>query len=137
FLVLLGAFVAFERRVLPLGTNSNPGPGYFPLILAIIVVILGGILFLRGGKGGAFRSIKWPEGGHAAAIFACCIFATLGMEVVGYRITMMGILFFLLGIIERLKLWQTCALTVGLAIGSFYIFDSFLKVPLPRGAWGF
>ena len=137
FLILLGVFVAWERRVLPLGTQSHPGPGYFPLLLAVLLMILGGILVIRGGQGESFRTLKWPEGRHALAILGCSVFATLAMESIGYRITMIIILGFLFGIVERLKLWQVCSLTVALALGTFWVFDSFLKVPLPRGGWGF
>jgi len=137
FLVLLGLFVAWEGRVLPLGNQSHPGPGYFPLLLAILLMILGGILVIRGSQGESFRALKWPEGGHAIAILGCCIFATLAMESIGYRITMVIILGFLFGPVERLKLWQVCTLTAVLGLGTFWIFDSFLKVPLPRGGWGF
>ena len=59
FLLLVGLFVAWERRVLPLGTHSHPGPGYFPLVLAILSMILGGLLLLRGGLAPAFRTLKW------------------------------------------------------------------------------
>jgi hypothetical protein len=38
---------------------------------------------------------------------------------------------------ERLRLWQVAALTLGLSLGTFWLFDSFLRVPLPRGGWGF
>lgn len=136
-LVLLGLFVVWERRVLPLGTHNQPGPGYFPLLLAILLIIFGGILIARGGLTRAFRSLSWLEAPHAIAILACSVFATLFMERVGYRITMIIILGFLLGAMERIRLWQALTLTLGLALGSFWLFDSLLRVPLPRGGWGF
>jgi putative tricarboxylic transport membrane protein len=136
-LVLLGLFVVWERRVLPLGTHNQPGPGYFPLLLAILLIIFGGILIARGGLTRAFRSLSWSEAPHAIAILACSVFATLFMERVGYRITMIIILGFLLGAMERIRLWQALTLTLGLALGSFWLFDSLLRVPLPRGGWGF
>lgn len=137
FLILLGLFVAWERRVLPLGTHSHPGPGYFPLVLSILLMILGGILVIRGGLAPVFRALKWPEGRHATAILGGCLFATFAMEQMGYRITMIIILGFLFGVMERLKVWQVFGLTIALVLGSFWVFDSFLKVPLPRGSWGF
>lgn len=137
FFILLGLFVIWERRVLPLGTPGNPGPGYFPLLLAILLILLGGILLVRGGQAVALRSVKWPEVRTAMAILACCTFATLGMETIGYRVTMVLILGFLFGFLERLKIWQVLALTLSLAFGSFWLFDTFLKVPLPRGGFGF
>ena len=137
FLLLLGLFVVWERRVLPLGTQSHPGPGYFPMVLAILLMILGGILLLPGGRAPAFRTLKWGEGRHAAAILGCSFFATFAMELIGYRIAMIIILGFLFGGVERLKVWQVFSLTLAMALGSFWVFDTFLKVPLPRGSWGF
>lgn len=136
-LVLLGLFVVWERRVLPLGTSQHPGPGYAPLLLAILLIILGAILII-GGKGAPpLRSISWPEAPHAAAILACCIFTTLLMERIGYRLTLFCVLGFLFGVIERMKIWLVLTLAIGFSLGSFWLFDSLLRVPLPRGGWNF
>ena len=40
-LLVLAGYIAFETRVLPLGTHQVPGPGYLPLLLASILGILG------------------------------------------------------------------------------------------------
>lgn len=137
FLVLLGVFVVWERRVLPLGTSHHPGPGYAPLLLAILLIILGAIL-IAGGKGSPrLRSISWPEAPQAAAILACCIFTTLLMEEIGYRLTMFLVLGFLFGVMERMKIWLVLTLVIGFSLGSFWLFDSLLRVPLPRGEWNF
>jgi putative tricarboxylic transport membrane protein len=137
FLVLVGLFVVWERRILPLGTTHHPGPGYVPLLLAILLIIFGAILIIRGGGAPALRSIAWPESPHAVAILGCCIFITLFMETIGYRLTMLLVMGFLFGVMERIKLWLTLALTGGFAFGTFWLFDSLLRVPLPRGGWGF
>ncbi len=137
FFVLLGLFVIWERRVLPLGTPGNPGPGYFPLLLSILLILLGIVIIILGSKAASMASVKWAEARTAVAILACAVFATLGLERIGYRITMMVILLFLFGVVERLKIWQVFALTFSLALGTFWLFDSFLRVPLPRGGLGF
>lgn len=137
FLVLVGLFVVWERRVLPLGTISHPGPGYVPLLLAILLIIFGAILIVRGKGAPPLSSVNWPEAPHAIAILACCIFATVLMEGIGYRLTMFLTLGFLFGIMERIKPWLAVTLTAGLSLGSFWLFDSLLRVPLPRGGWGF
>jgi len=137
FLFVLGIVVAWEGRVLPLGTHGRPGPGYFPLLLSVLLGVLGLLLFLRGRSSARLRSIRWQEAGHAAAILACSFLATFGIEKLGYRITMILILGFLFGVVERLKLWLVLVLTVGLSLGSFWVFDSLLRVILPRGGFGF
>ena len=137
FLTLLGLFVVWERRVLPLGTASHPGPGYFPLLLAILLIVLGAILIVRGKEAKKIRSVSWPEAPHAVAILGCCLFISLFMETIGYRLTLLLTLGFLFGVMERIKVWLTLALTLGFSLGTFWLFDSLLRVPLPRGGWGF
>jgi putative tricarboxylic transport membrane protein len=136
-LVLLGLFVLWERRVLPLGSSQHPGPGYAPLLLAILLIVLGAILIV-GGKGApSLRSISWSEAPQAAAILACCIFTTVLMEEIGYRLTMVIVLGFLFGVVERMKIWLVLTLVISFSLGSFWLFDSLLRVPLPRGVWNF
>ncbi len=137
FLTLLGLFVVWERRVLPLGTASHPGPGYFPLLLAILLIVLGAILIARGKYAKKIRSVSWPEAPHAVAILGCCLFISLFMETIGYRLTLLLTLGFLFGVMERIKVWLTLVLTLGFSLGTFWLFDSLLRVPLPRGGWGF
>jgi putative tricarboxylic transport membrane protein len=132
FLALVGLFVVWERRVLPLGTAHHPGPGYFPLLLAILLIIFGVILIFRGKGAPALRSVSWPEAPNAVAILGCCVFITIFMEVIGYRLTMLIVMGFLFGVMERIKLWLTLLLTFGFSFGTFWLFDTLLRVPLPR-----
>jgi putative tricarboxylic transport membrane protein len=136
-LILLGLVVVWERRVLPLGTAQHPGPGYFPLFLALLLVLFGAILILRGKGSPALGTVSWSEASHALPILGCCILVALFMERIGYRVTMMIVLGVLFGFMERLPLWLVLTLTVGLSLGSFWLFDSLLRVPLPRGGWAF
>jgi putative tricarboxylic transport membrane protein len=137
FLVLVGLFVVWERRVLPLGTTSHPGPGYVPLLLAILLIVFGAILIARGKGARPLHSLGWPEAPHAVAILGCCIFTTLFLETIGYRLTMLIVMGFLFGVMERIKIWLTLVLTFSFSLGTFWLFDSLLRVPLPRGGWGF
>jgi putative tricarboxylic transport membrane protein len=136
-LILLGLFVVWERRVLPLGSAQYPGPGYFPLFLALLLVLFGAILLFPGRAAAPLRSISWSEATHALPLLGCCVLVTLFMERIGYRITMAFVLGVLFGILERMPLWLVLILTAGLSLGSFWLFDSLLRVPLPRGGWGF
>jgi len=136
-LVLVGLFVAWERQVLPLGTANRPGPGYVPLLLALLLIVLGAILIARGKDSKNIRSIPWTEAPHAIAILGCCVFVSLFMETIGFRLTLLLVLGFLFGVMERIKLWLTLLLTFGFSLGTFWLFDSLLRVPLPRGEWGF
>lgn len=137
FLVFLSLYVIFENRVLPLGSHMHPGPGYFPLLLALLLGILGVILIAQGKGAPALHLVPWEEVPHALAIMACTFVATFAIETLGYRITMILILGFLLGVVERIGPWKAMVLTLSLSLGTFWVFDTVMKVVLPRGVWGF
>ena len=136
-LVLLAVVTAWETRRLPLGTLHNPGPGYMPLLLAIILGALGMLVALRGGSAPPLGTLRWPEAPHATAILLGCALAAFALERLGYRLTVIILLAFLLGVMERKRPAVVTAVALGLSLGSFFLFSNLLRVPLPRGPWGF
>ena len=136
-LVLVGLIALWESRRLPLGTFHRPGPAYMPVVLALLLMVFGLALALMGGRGGRFADVGWHEWRHAVAIFGACAFAAWGLDRLGYRITMAAVLFFLLLVLERKGVILSIGLTMVIAWGSFVLFDTVLRVPLPRGPFGF
>jgi putative tricarboxylic transport membrane protein len=135
-LVLLGLFVLWESRVLPLGSLRNPGPGYMPVVLALLVAAFGAAIALTGGASPRLRALGWGESRRAATIVAAGAFAALALERLGYRITMAALLLFLFGVVERRHPLFAVVCGLGLALLTFYVFDTVLRVPLPRGPLG-
>jgi putative tricarboxylic transport membrane protein len=135
-LVLIGLVALWESRRLPLGAFHRPGPAYMPVVLALLLILFGVALALMEGRSGRFGDVGWHEWRHAIAIFAACAFAAWGLERVGYRLTMAGVLLFLLFVLERKGIVLSLVLTVTIAWGSFFLFDTVLRVPLPRGPFG-
>lgn len=135
-LVAVAAAIAWETRSLPLGSLHEPGPGYLPLITAVLMGGFGVLVALRGG-GPALGAMKWPEARHALALLGACAFAAFALERLGYRLTTLALLVFFLGVIERRRPLAIAVVALGLSLGTFYIFADLLRVPLPRGPWGF
>src|SRR5262245_28497763 len=138
-LALLAAFVLEEtwRQRLPLGSLANPGPAYFPGALATLLLVAGVVVAVLGGRSAPASSLDWREWRHSVAIFAACAFCALALERLGYRLTIFIALSFLVGVIERRSLAATGAFALALAVGTFWLFDTLLRVPLPRGPFGF
>jgi len=136
-LCVLGLLVIVESRALPLGTLHNPGPAYMPVVLASLLMLFSVGLLVFGGGARRLAAVGWAEWRHAAAIFAVCAFAALALERVGYRLTIAAALAFLLGAVERKGLVFTAVFALGLALGTFFVFDTLLRVQLPRGPQGF
>ena len=135
-LVLIGIVAIWESRAFPLGSLHRPGPAFMPVLLAALLILFGVAVAAMGAAAGRLLDVGWAEWRHAAAIFGCCAFAAWGLDRLGYRITMAVVLAMLFLALERLGAVTSLVLTVGMAWGSFYLFDTLLKVPLPRGPFG-
>jgi uncharacterized protein YhhL (DUF1145 family) len=136
-LIAIGLFTLWESRRYPLGSLHRPGPSYMPVVLALLLIAFGLALAVMGARSGRMGDVPWHEWRHAVAIFGACAFAAWGLERLGYRITVAVVLLVLLGALERKGIVTTAVLAVVVAWGSFLLFDTFLRVPLPRGPFGF
>ena len=136
-LLALALYVGWENRVYPVGTLQEPGPGYLPLVLAILLGTLGLLVAVRGARSAPLASLKWPEGMRAIVILIACAAATLALERIGYRLTVIALLVLFLGVIERRRPLPVALVAVGFSLASFYIVGDVLRVPLPRSPWGF
>lgn len=135
-LVLIGLVTLVESRAFPLGTLHRPGPAFVPVVLASLLILFGMAVFAMGAPSRHMGDVGWHEWRHAVAIFGACAFAALGLERLGYRLTMAVVVAFLLLIVERKGWVLGLALTLVVAWGSFLLFDTLLNVLLPRGPFG-
>jgi Tripartite tricarboxylate transporter TctB family len=135
-LVLVALLALVDSRGLPLGTLRNPGPAYVPVLLAGGLLVLGALIAATGGRAARVGDVGWGEWRHALAIVAVCVFAAWGLERLGYRLTVTLSLVVLLGLVERKGPVVTVGVALGLAFGTFHLFATLLRTPLPRGPFG-
>ena len=136
-LVLFALLVIWESRHLPLGTFRQPGPAYVPVVLAILLLIFGVFLVLTAGRAPLFSSITWTEWRHAVAILGASIFSVIAIERLGYRLTVLLVLVFLVKIVEKRGWLVSLAFALSFSFGSYFLFYTILRVPLPEGPLGF
>ena len=132
-----GLLVIWESRSLPLGTFRQPGPAYVPVILASLLLIFGLCIALTSRNAPSLSSVSWTEWRHALAIMAACVFAVFAIERLGYRLTVLLILAFLVKFVEKRGWVLSLAFALSLSFGSFFLFYTILRVPLPQGPLGF
>jgi hypothetical protein len=136
-LLALGLYAGWQNRAYPIGTLQEPGPGYVPLLLAIFLGGVGLLIALWGRKSAPVASLKWPEAARAVVILVACSVAVFALERIGYRITMIAMLVFFLGVLERRRPVPVALVALGFSFASFYVVGDLLRVPLPRSPWGF
>ena len=140
--LLFSAFMVRESLELKFYTTLGPGPGFFPFWLSVIFGILAAFQFYHATWG---RSDPMPADFFASrtgylralAILVAMAGATFLMEKIGFRLTMLSFLVFLLITLGRTNWLLIIAISVVGSWGTFHVFDQLLKVPLPQGMFGF
>lgn len=136
-LVAFALYVAWANRVYPAGTVHVPGPGFMPLVLAIFLGSMGLLIAWGGARSLPLIEMRWTEAKRAVTILLAAVASVYALEIVGYRLTIMVLLVFLMGVIERKPPIMVAVLSIGFAFLSYYVVSDLLLVPLPRSPWGF
>lgn len=153
WLVAAGGFLAlfagtiYLSLKLPLLDALGPGPGFFPLILALLGAVLAVALIVEvarepHGAANAPDADAEPFLPDGAAMFRIVGIAVLllaafsALDPLGYRFTA---LLFITLLLLALGIRNYVAIAVVALVLSFGVFHSFyywLKVPLPMGGFG-
>ncbi len=136
-LVCFSLLVIWESRHLPFGTFRQPGPAYIPVILAALLLLLGLSLIFISSRAPLLSSLRWTEWRDVLAILAASTFSVFAIERLGYRLTVLLVLGFLVKVVEKRGWMLSLVFAFTLAFGSFFLFYTVLRVPLPEGPLGF
>jgi putative tricarboxylic transport membrane protein len=122
----------------PMGTISEPGPGLFPVMVACLWLIAS----VGTGWGALSKAmqghIEWPRGASLArmgAILAAILAYMLLLSKFGHSIAAVVATFMALQALGGLRWPLKIGLAVAFGLGSYFLFDTLLNVPLPRGDW--
>jgi putative tricarboxylic transport membrane protein len=129
----LGASVVAGAARLPFGGVHNPGPGFFPLWLGLVLVLLGGILAIQAAVS---RAATGRASGRPLKVLV--LLATLSvyvalLEPLGYAAATFLLVLFMLRGLEPHRWLVALAVAVLAAGGSYVLFAVWLGVPLPPG----
>lgn len=125
-------FLVLSLR-LGLGSLTAPGPGLWPFIISLLIIILAGGLFIG--------QLRRPDGRHIDLIalrkpligLASTVVYALALGWLGYMTTTLLLLLFWIRFIGK-RSWRTAVLVAIPAVAlSYGLFGYWLGVPLPSG----
>jgi len=134
----IAALAIWQSSIIPMGNIRQPGPGFLPFWVGVILALLSAVLWFQAvsrkpaAEPARFLSGegKWPY--VIAAGIALLIYAFL-LEPLGFIISTFLLLIFLFRVIGK-KSWRVGV--TGAIVVTFFthlIFKVALKVQLPRG----
>lgn len=141
-LIIVFGFFAFESFQLSLRDALGPGPGFFPfwlgLLGAALAVFLLTQLHLNRVDLGT-EALVFDRAGvrNAVLVLVGLIVATALLDVVGFRLSMLLLIPYLLVVLGARNRVAVGVCAVAGSFGVYYVFFDLLKVPLPAGIFGF
>ena len=129
--IAAGALVFAMSGDLPFGTLASPGAGMLPKLVLGLMMAFGAIIVARAGESPPLAEIDWSDFRHAATVVAVSAIAIALYTRIGFVLSVTLLLFVLLFFIERRGLWRALAVSIGVTVGSYLLFSTLLKSPLP------
>jgi len=144
FLFGLGLAVLLKSLTYPLGNLRKPGGGLFPLIASVLLMGLSALLTVQAFRGKevdkSSQSPFFPEKEAPRRIilgFAGLLGYRYLLPVIGFAPSTAVFIFFLSRFLGRYSwVWSLvfAAITAG---GAYYLFQVWLRIPMPRNLFGF
>lgn len=131
----LGLFFVIQSFSLELGTAFRMGPGYFPLVLAGVLTLLGVVILVQSVKvtGEVISAIAWR--GMLFILPAPIVFGLL-VRGAGFVPALFVAAFIASFASERLRVPAALALATGITFFSVLVFSYGLGLPFERfGPW--
>ena len=141
---LLGAAILWHVQGFPRIPGQNVGPGLFPGVLAVAMLVCGAILIATGLKArrSAGATLRWavaPEWLRSrrhvlafAVLVASNVFYLLVVDRLGFLLTAFVYLVALMWVL-RVRLAVAVPVAFIMALAIHYAFYKLLRVPLPWG----
>lgn len=144
-LALVSLYTLVASMHLDAGTITRPGPGFFPLVLAIALLLVSLALLAQAWRGHRAAASGPPSAGDDgvarrpwALVATVVAFATYiaVLEPLGFVLATAALLAFLFGALAHYRWPIAIAASVVVTFVSYLVFNTWLQVRLPAGPWG-
>lgn len=140
-IAVFGVFMLVQSLQLSFYIEEIPGPGFFPALLAILLIALGGWLVVTRllhapNHDDGFETPSRRQGTRALSLWVVVLAAALLVGPLGFPIAMFLLVGVILFVIEGRRGLAAVLTTVLLPVLSWLLFGELLQVPLPVVPFG-
>ena len=126
----IGALGIFMAQDYPMGSALRMGPGYFPIVLSGILILMGIYCLIQGLLHPEAIVASWSVRALIILPIATIIFGLL-MEHAGFIPALIVLVFISAAAGNEFKLWEVAVMAAGLTVGSWALFIWGLGLPYP------
>lgn len=137
----LGLAVCLKSLTYPLGDFRRPGGGLFPLIASVFLMGLSVLLTVQAfrAKGEEKEAPFFPENESPRRIlmgFGALLGFRYLLPLIGFTPSAAAFIFFLSRFLGKYGWWASAAFALITAVAVHYLFEVWLKIPMPRNLLG-
>ncbi len=139
FMLALSLFVASQALQMPFSAEYGPGPGFMPLVLSTLMGILSAILLVRSlGSEVPSKSLFTDRSGlkKSAGVALLYLAYIVSLPFLGLLVALTVFLLVLLLLIEKRSIIMAVSASAMVSLSCYFLFEVWLKVPLPIGIFG-
>ena len=131
-ILLLGIVSLFISLDYSYAGIVGPGPGFFPIWLSVVLIILAIWYIIESVKGKNESGEEWPRG-EALKRIGFIIMSLISYFVLFLLVGFLwaGIIFLVILFYKEYKWYVTASLSVGITLFIYVMFNNVLKVHLP------
>lgn len=133
--LVLGLLYLWGALEYSLGTLAQPGPGLFPLFIGFLLLLssIGSLIsHLSAPVEGRLEFPKRKELGRVLAVVGGTVAYVVLLPIIGHILGSILTVFIVLHSMGLPSWGLKIGLAIAVSLGSFYLFDIILQVPLPR-----
>ena len=133
FGMLLSGAVMIGAYRLRLGTPMEPQPGFFPFLAGAVLFVLCVILLLQVFFGRSHGAEAFGELWRPVVLIIGLFAYSVVLDLLGYIIATIILSAVVLRVLGVKIGWKLVAISVGLSVGTYVLFDRLLDLSLPGG----
>ena len=140
FWAVLGLAIALKSLAYPLGTLAHPAPGFLPFWAGMGIFLLSCCSVIKSMRRPPTAPLFFEQEGGLRRVLTTFLSISVYILVVshlGFLISTLLLLGFLLKAIYPQSWLRTVLFSVLVSVLSLVVFEHWLKVPLPKGLAGF
>ena len=142
FWLCMGILLSLWSTAYRIGDIAQPGPGFLPLLLGILLILLSLVLLIQARKSShaaeATPASSLLRAGWQKVLYtvSLMVLATFLFEPLGYLLTFFLMMILLIRSAGPQRWWTTLLIAFFSVLSVYLIFVLLLKQPLPQGLLG-
>lgn len=119
--------------------SDGPEAGYFPFYISLIILLSSTVTLFQSvvvdGKKETETFVDKESFKQVMAVLLPAIVFVLGVQLIGIYVSAVIYIAVFMVWLGKYPLWKAAAVSIGVSVALYLMFEYWFQVPLPHGSW--